>query len=163
AYFGDAQRQATRDAGAIAGLKVERIINEPTAAALAYGLHERSRELRAVVLDLGGGTFDVTVLEITDGIIEIQASSGDSRLGGEDFVNALAERIAAQIAGAHGNSPRDFPVAWARLREACELAKHRLSAAEVTGIAISRLPVGRKEIDFETTISREDAEATWQS
>src|SRR5262249_31677337 len=83
AYFGDAQRQATRDAGAIAGLKVERIINEPTAAALAYGLHERHREMRAVVIDLGGGTFDVTVLEILEGVVEIQASSGDTKLGGE--------------------------------------------------------------------------------
>ena len=91
AYFGDAQRQATRDAGAIAGLTVERIINEPTAAALAYGLHERHREMRAVVIDLGGGTFDVTVLEILEGVIEIQSSSGDSRLGGEDFDYAIAE------------------------------------------------------------------------
>src|SRR5258708_2283895 len=82
-------RDATRAAGEIAGFKVERIINEPTAAALAYGLHQRSRELRAVVLDLGGGTFDVTVLQIMEGVIEIQASAGDARLGGEDFDTAL--------------------------------------------------------------------------
>ena len=102
AYFGDAQRQATRDAGAIAGLKVERIINEPTAAALAYGLHERHREMRAVVLDLGGGTFDVTVLEIIEGVIEIQSSAGDSRLGGEDFDDALASGVAARARAQQG-------------------------------------------------------------
>jgi molecular chaperone HscC len=162
AYFGDAQRQATRDAGAIAGLKVERIINEPTAAALAYGLHQRHRDQRAVVLDLGGGTFDVTVLEITDGIIEIQASSGDSRLGSEDFVDALAARVAAEIEKSHGANVRNFPVAWARVREACELAKRRLSSADGTGVALSQLSLGSRIIDFETTISREDAESAWQ-
>ena len=99
AYFGDQQRQATRDAGAIAGLTVERIINEPTAAALAHGLHAKDRELRAVVLDLGGGTFDVTVLEIIEGVVEIQASAGDARLGGEDFDEALAERFARLAPG----------------------------------------------------------------
>ena len=98
AYFDEPQRRATRDAGAIAGLRVERIINEPTAAALAYGLHERHRELRAVVLDLGGGTFDVTVLEIIEGVIEIQASAGDSRLGGEDFARRSRTRIATRLA-----------------------------------------------------------------
>src|SRR4029078_1909993 len=97
AYFGDAQRQATRDAGAIAGLTVERIINEPTAAALAYGLHERDREMRAAVIDLGGGTFDVTVLEILEGVVEIQSSSGETRLGGDDFDAALMELLAAQL------------------------------------------------------------------
>src|SRR5690606_13708991 len=85
AYFGELQRRATRDACEIAGLNVERIINEPTAAALAFGLHALDRELRAVVLDLGGGTFDVTALEIIEGVVEIQSSAGDSRLGGEDF------------------------------------------------------------------------------
>ena len=91
AYFDERSGRRRATPGAIAGLRVERIINEPTAAALAYGLHERHREMRAVVLDLGGGTFDVTVLEIIEGVIEIQASAGDSRLGGEDFAEALAE------------------------------------------------------------------------
>ena len=113
AYFDEAQRQATRDAGAIAGLRVERIINEPTAAALAYGLHERHRELRAVVLDLGGGTFDVTVLEIIEGVIEIQASAGDSRLGGEDFAEALAARRREAAVGAAATLRAD-PRSWAR-------------------------------------------------
>src|SRR6266540_6286632 len=116
AYFDEAQRRATRDAGAIAGLRVDRIINEPTAAALAYGLHERHRELRAVVLDLGGGTFDVTVLEIIEGVIEIQSSAGDVRLGGEDFVEALAERFAARAKSQHGFDLKRDPRAWARLR-----------------------------------------------
>jgi len=98
AYFGELQRRATRAACDLAGLHVERIINEPTAAALAYGLHEKHRDLRAVVLDLGGGTFDVTVLEIMEGVIEIQASAGDLRLGGDDFV---AWRLACRLR--HGN------------------------------------------------------------
>lgn len=102
AYFGDAQRQATRDAAAIAGLKVERIINEPTAAAIAYGLMERHRSARAVVLDLGGGTFDVTVLELTEGIVEISACAGDARLGGRDFDAALADLVARRLVGERG-------------------------------------------------------------
>ncbi len=99
AYFGEIQRQATRDAGRIAGLKVERIINEPTAAALAYGLHNMNRELKAVVLDIGGGTFDVTLLEIIEGVIEVQSTAGDARLGGEDFTEALAYWVAEQVPG----------------------------------------------------------------
>src|SRR5215510_14133418 len=130
AYFDEAQRRATRDAGAIAGLRVDRIINEPTAAALAFGLHERHRELRAVVFDLGGGTFDVTVLEIIEGVIEIQSSAGDSRLGGEDFDDALAERFAARARAQHGFDLRRDPRAWARLREASEGAKKRLSETD---------------------------------
>src|SRR5262249_50782935 len=123
AYFGDVQRQATRDAGAIAGLRVERIINEPTAAALAYGLHERHREMKAVVLDLGGGTFDVTVLEIVEGVVEIQSSAGDARLGGEDFDAALAQRFRASAHKMHGYDLDRDPRARARLKEAAELAK----------------------------------------
>ena len=162
AYFGDLQRQATRDAGAIAGLKVERIINEPTAAAMAYGLHERSRELRAVVLDLGGGTFDVTVLEIIEGVIEIQASAGDARLGGEDFDTALAERIAQRIQSEQRLDLRADPRAWARVKEACEAAKKRLSDGPETGIALPDVPVGAgRAIHVEAKLSRDDAEAQW--
>jgi molecular chaperone HscC len=162
AYFGDAQRQATRDAGRIAGLVVERIINEPTAAALAYGLHERHREMRAVVLDVGGGTCDVTILEIMEGVIEIQASSGDARLGGEDFVDALAARLATEIRDQHGVDPREVPLAWARIREAAEVAKKKLSAAAEAKIAIYQLPLRpQSAVDFQTSLSRLDAESLW--
>jgi molecular chaperone HscC len=162
AYFGDLQRQATRDAGAIAGIKVERIINEPTAAAMAYGLHERSRELRAVVLDLGGGTFDVTVLEIIEGVIEIQASAGDARLGGEDFDAALALRIATRIKDDQRIDLRTDPRGWARLKDAAESAKKRLSDAQTAGIALPEVPIGGgRTIHVQANVSREDAESEW--
>ncbi|MGE6757893.1 Hsp70 family protein [Corallococcus interemptor] len=164
AYFGDLQRQATRDAGAIAGLKVERIINEPTAAALAYGLHERDREMRVAVLDLGGGTFDVTVLEIIEGVIEIQSSAGDARLGGEDFDTALARHVALQVRMKQDVDLEAHPAAWSRLREACEAAKRRLSASERTRVVLPELPLdkGRKlTVDLELT--RDDAEQAWAS
>ncbi|HEY8206998.1 MAG TPA: Hsp70 family protein [Myxococcaceae bacterium] len=161
AYFGDLQRQATRAAGEIAGLKVERIINEPTAAALAYGLHQRDRELRAVVLDLGGGTFDVTVLQIMEGVIEIQSSAGDARLGGEDFDIALAERIAARIQKARGVDVRQAPLAWARLRAAAEMAKKRLSEAEQTQVVLPDLTVEGKVMQVEEPITRAEAEDAW--
>jgi hypothetical protein len=105
AYFGELQRRATHNACVIAGLHVERIINEPTAAALAFGLHALDRELKAVVLDKGGGTFDVTALEILEGVIEIQSSAGDARLGGEDFTHALADHLAGRIAAQFGAAP----------------------------------------------------------
>jgi molecular chaperone HscC len=160
AYFGDAQRQATRDAATIASLHVERIINEPTAAALAYGLHERHREMRAVVLDLGGGTFDVTVLEILEGVIEIQASAGDARLGGEDFDDAIAELILARVQG--GSDIRASPHAWARVRNAAESAKRHLTDHPTAGVALVDLPVGAgRTVHVETVISREDAETAW--
>ena len=160
AYFGDAQRQATRDAATIASLHVERIINEPTAAALAYGLHERHREMRAVVLDLGGGTFDVTVLEILEGVIEIQASAGDARLGGEDFDDAIAELILKRAQG--GSDIRASPPAWARVRNAVESAKRHLTDHTTAGVALLDLPLSEgRTVSVETVISREDAEAAW--
>jgi molecular chaperone HscC len=159
AYFGDAQRQATRDAGAIAGLRVERIINEPTAAALSYGLHQRHRELRAVVLDLGGGTFDVTVLEVLEGVIEIQSSAGDVRLGGDDFDSVLTEHCADYLMRERGLNVRPSPHGMARLREAAEQARRRLSMVEKTLLALSELPVeGNRSIDFELPILRAEAE-----
>jgi molecular chaperone HscC len=162
AYFRDMQRQATRDAGAIAGLKVERIINEPTAAALAYGLHERHREMRAVVLDLGGGTFDVTVLEIVEGVVEIQSSAGDARLGGEDFDAALADRFMARAKERHGLDLSRDPRARARVREAAEIAKKRLSDAESTGVALFELPLGGGRTgNLELTLTRDEAEDAW--
>ncbi|WP_223643406.1 Hsp70 family protein [Corallococcus sp. EGB] len=164
AYFGDLQRQATRDAGAIAGLNVERIINEPTAAALAYGLHERDREMRVAVLDLGGGTFDVTVLEIIEGVIEIQSSAGDARLGGEDFDTALARHMAHLFREKQGVDLEEHAAAWSRLREACEAAKRRLSASERTRVVLPELPLetGRR-LTLDLELTRDDAERAWAS
>jgi molecular chaperone HscC len=161
AYFGDAQRQATRDAAAIAGLRVERIINEPTAAALAYGLHQREREFRALVLDLGGGTFDVTVLEIIEGVIEIQGSSGDTRLGGDDFDEALAEHLAARARSEWGVDAHADAQTWSRFRDAAELAKRRLSDVTETRAGIVQLRAGRNVVDIELTITRAAAEEVW--
>ncbi|MCB9617374.1 MAG: Hsp70 family protein [Sandaracinus sp.] len=160
AYFGEQQRQATRDAGAIAGLRVERIINEPTAAALAYGLHQKDRELCAVVLDLGGGTFDVTVLEIIEGVIEIQSSAGDARLGGEDFSDALAAWVQVELEKAHG--PLTETVSKARLREACERAKRTLTHEDRATIALPAFVIGGREVDVERVLSRGDAEKAWE-
>lgn len=161
AYFGEAQRQATRDAGAIAGLRVDRIINEPTAAALAYGLHSRNREMRCVVLDLGGGTFDVTVLEIIEGVIEIQASSGDAHLGGEDFVDALAALVVKRTKESKQISLDKNPVCIARVREACENAKKRLTDSEETRVVASGLVAGDTTFDLDFPITRADAEEVW--
>jgi molecular chaperone HscC len=161
AYFGDAQRQATRDAGTIAGLKVERIINEPTAAALAYGLHARAREFRAVVLDLGGGTFDVSVLEIIEGVIEIQASAGDTRLGGDDFDEALAQHLWERVARERGGAASPAGVARARLREAAELAKKRLTHAAEARVGLVELPLGDRRVDVELVVPRAEAAAAW--
>jgi len=160
AYFDEGQRRATRDAGAIAGLRVERIINEPTAAALAYGLHHRHREQRAVVLDLGGGTFDVTVLEIIEGVVEIQSSAGDSRLGGEDFADALAADLGARLPGGVEAAQAE-PIAWARLREACEIAKRTLSAGDSARVTLPGLRLGGRAVTVDEEITRIQAEAVW--
>lgn len=159
AYFGDLQRKATQDAGAIAGLRVERIINEPTAAALAYGLHERHRELRAAVLDLGGGTFDVTVLEIIEGVIEIQSTAGDARLGGEDFDSALANWVIERIRKEQRVDIGADPRARARVKEAAEDAKKRLSDADNTRIVLVDLPLeGGRRTNVELSITREQVD-----
>jgi molecular chaperone DnaK len=126
AYFNDAQRQATKDAGAIAGLHVERIINEPTAAALAYGLERRTNQ-RVVVFDLGGGTFDVTILRIRDGVFDVLSTCGDTRLGGDDFDMRIVDHLSAQFLAAHGIDPRTDAYAFQRMREAAESAKRELS------------------------------------
>jgi molecular chaperone HscC len=160
AYFDELQRAATRDAALVAGLVVERIINEPTAAALAYGLHHRQRAFRAAVLDLGGGTFDVTVLEVLEGVIEIQATAGDTRLGGDDFAAALVELILARHP--RGASLRENEVALARLRVACEAAKRRLSSEEQTHVVITGLTTrGLAPFDLQELITRADAERAW--
>jgi molecular chaperone HscC len=164
AYFGDQQRQATRDAAAIAGLHVERIINEPTAAALAYGLHQKDRDLRAIVLDLGGGTFDVTVVEIVDGVIEIQATAGDARLGGDDFDGALADHFAQRILREHRVDLNDEAKAKARLREASELVKKRLSDLDKASLPLLGLPrSGGGTFDVELELSRDEAEEVWRA
>jgi molecular chaperone HscC len=159
AYFDELQRRATRDAAAIAGLKVERIINEPTAAALAYGLHQRDRELRIAVLDLGGGTFDVTVLEIIEGVIEIRSTAGDTRLGGEDFVDTLAEIVVEKAGRVELREDRR---AWAVVRAAVEAAKRRLSAAVETEVLVVEAPVSRgKPLSLTLPLTREVAESAW--
>ena len=163
AYFDEAQRQATHEAARIAGLRVERLLNEPTAAAIAYGLHQRHREMKAVVLDLGGGTFDVTVLEIIEGIIEIQSSAGDTSLGGDDFTNALAEQIRERAQREETVEIPSEGVAWARLVESCERAKRRLSKEATTRVVLPQLPIasgGYVDLDF--AVTREEAEEVWQ-
>jgi molecular chaperone DnaK len=134
AYFNDAQRQATKDAGRVAGLNVQRIINEPTAAALAYGL-DKKENVRVAVYDLGGGTFDISILELGDGVFEVKATNGDTHLGGDDFdlqiINHLAEVFAEQNAGADLRADK---MALQRLKEAAEKAKHELSSSTETEI-----------------------------
>ncbi|HXI01622.1 MAG TPA: molecular chaperone DnaK [Candidatus Saccharimonadales bacterium] len=133
AYFDDSQRQATKDAGRIAGLKVSRIINEPTAACLAYG-HDETEEKRIAVYDLGGGTFDITILQIGDGVFEVKATSGDTFLGGEDFDNRIVEWLFDCFREQHGIELRHDKLALQRLKEAAEKAKCELSAQEVADI-----------------------------
>ncbi len=134
AYFNDAQRQATKEAGEIAGLNVLRIINEPTAAALAYGLDKGEKEQTILVFDLGGGTFDVSLLEIGDGIVEVKATSGDNHLGGDDWDERLMQHLATQFKNAHGVDLTKDKMAMQRLREAAEKAKIELSSSMQTSI-----------------------------
>ena len=133
AYFNDAQRQATKDAGQIAGLEVERIINEPTAAALAYGL-EKKKEEKIAVFDLGGGTFDVSILEVGDELVEVLSPNGDTHLGGDDFDAELINYIADKFKAEQGINLRDDAMALQRLREAAEKAKKELSSSQTTDI-----------------------------
>jgi molecular chaperone HscC len=137
AYFSEAQRRATRTAGELAGLKVERLLNEPTAAALAYGMHQAHLESKFLVFDLGGGTFDVSVLELFEGVIEVRASTGDNFLGGEDFVEALYRAFLERVAAPAGVAERDLDVkSRARLREALERAKRELSSSPSTEVVL---------------------------
>ena len=133
AYFNDAQRQATKDAGQISGLEVMRIINEPTAAALAYGLESKSQE-KIAVFDLGGGTFDVSVLEVADGVFRVISTNGDTHLGGDDFDQTLINHVADQFKKEQGIDLRDDTMALQRLQEACEKAKKELSSAQSSDI-----------------------------
>jgi len=134
AYFNDAQRQATKEAGEIAGLKVERIVNEPTAAALAYGLDKRTKDMKIAVYDLGGGTFDISILELGDGVFEVKSTNGDTHLGGDDFDHVIIDWLADEFKKDEGLDLRKDPMALQRLKEAAEKAKIELSSAQQTEI-----------------------------
>ena len=158
AYFNDAQRQATKDAGQIAGLEVERIVNEPTAAALAYGL-EKKKDEKIIVFDLGGGTFDVSVLEVTNDLIEVLSTNGDTHLGGDDFDEVLIHHIAGEFQKEHGIDLRKDAMALQRLREAAEKAKKELSSQQTTDINLPFITAdasGAKHLQM--TISRSQFE-----
>ena len=158
AYFNDAQRQATKDAGKIAGLEVKRIINEPTAAALAYGL-DNEKEQKIMVYDLGGGTFDVSIIEIGDGVIEVLATSGDNRLGGDDFDQKVTDWMLAEFKKAEGVDLSNDKMALQRLREAAEKAKKELSSATTTNINlpfITATSEGPKHFDMTLTRAKFD-------
>ena len=155
AYFNDAQRNATRNAGELAGLRVERIINEPTAAALAYGLGSLKEQSKVAVYDFGGGTFDLSILELNEGVFQVLATCGNTRLGGDDIDRVLIEHLAEQIGQAGGPSAATDPAIWARLAEAVEEAKARLSTENEVAIA---LPFLAPEFSFEYTLTREQLE-----
>ena len=158
AYFNDAQRQATKDAGKIAGLDVKRIINEPTAAALAYGL-DNEKEQKIMVYDLGGGTFDVSIIEIGDGVIEVLSTNGDTRLGGDDFDNRVTQWLIDEFKKAEGVDLSGDKMALQRLREAAEKAKKELSTATTTNINlpfITATSEGPKHLDMNLTRAKFD-------
>ena len=158
AYFNDAQRQATKDAGKIAGLDVKRIINEPTAAALAYGL-DNEQEQKIMVYDLGGGTFDVSIIEIGDGVIEVLATAGNNRLGGDDFDNKITQWMLDEFKKAEGVDLSSDKMALQRLREAAEKAKKELSASTTTNINlpfITATAEGPKHFDMNLTRAKFD-------
>jgi L1 cell adhesion molecule like protein len=152
AYFNDSQRQATKDAGTISGMQVKRIINEPTAAAIAYGLDKKSQgEMNVLIFDLGGGTFDVSLLTIEEGIFEVKATAGDTHLGGEDFDNRMVTHFIQEFKRKHSKDISGNARAVRRLRTACERAKRALSSATQTNIEIDSLFEG---VDFYTSITR---------
>ena len=134
AYFSDAQRQATKEAGEIAGLKVRRIVNEPTAAALAYGLDKAHKDMKIAVFDLGGGTFDISILELGDGVFEVKSTNGDTHLGGDDFDHVIIDWLADEFKNDEGLDLRQDPMALQRLKEAAEKAKIELSSSTSTEI-----------------------------
>ena len=159
AYFTDAQRQATKDAGRIAGLEVERIINEPTAAALAYGADKTEQDKTIMVFDLGGGTFDVSILELGGGVFEVVATSGDNHLGGDDFDNAIANHIVEEFKKANGIDLSQDKMAMQRIKEESEKAKKELSTTQQTHISmpfISANESGPLHIDMDLTRAKFD-------
>ena len=155
AYFNDAQRNSTRKAGELAGLRVERIINEPTAAALAYGLNSLKEKTKVAVYDLGGGTFDLSILELNKGVFQVLATCGNTRLGGDDIDRVLMEHLAEQIGQAGGPIVAGDPALWARLAEAAEEAKVRLSSETETDIELPFLTPG---FSFKHLLTREELE-----
>ena len=158
AYFNDAQRQATKDAGKIAGLDVKRIINEPTAAALAYGL-DNEKEQKVMVYDLGGGTFDVSIIEIGEGVIEVLATAGNNRLGGDDFDEKVSQYIISEFKNQEGIDLSGDKMAMQRIREAAEKAKKELSSATTTNINlpfITATAEGAKHLDMNLTKAKFD-------
>ncbi len=157
AYFNDSQRQATKDAGRIAGLMVQRIVNEPTAAALAYGLKGSTAvvEKRVAVYDLGGGTFDISILELTDGVFSVLSTSGDTYLGGEDFDNAIIDWLCDEFEDAHDVDLREFPMALQRLKEEAERAKCELSSTDRVDISLPFIHTGPDgPLHLEVTLTR---------
>jgi molecular chaperone DnaK len=160
AYFNDAQRQATKEAGEIAGMNVLRIINEPTSAALAYGLDKGDQEQTILVFDLGGGTFDVSLLEIVDGVVEVKATSGDNNLGGDDWDNAGVDWMVTQFKNAHGVDLSKDKMAMQRLREAAEKAKIELSSSTETSINLPYITASADgPLHLEETLSRSKFES----
>jgi len=159
AYFDDSQRQATKEAGEIAGLKVLRIINEPTAAALAYGLEKGSADERILVFDLGGGTFDVSVLEIGDGVFEVKSTHGDTKLGGDDWDQKIIDWLVTEFRNSHGVDLSADRMALQRLKEAAEKAKIELSQTQETGISLPFITAtGEGPLHLEMTLSRSKLE-----
>ena len=159
AYFSDSQKQATKDAGKIAGLDVKRIINEPTAASLAYGLDKEEGSQKILVYDLGGGTFDVSVLELGDGVFEVLATNGDTHLGGDDFDNVIMNWLADNFSQEHGVDLRSDKMALQRLKEAAEKAKKELSSAQTTNINLPFITVtadGPLHLDTDLTRAKFD-------
>ncbi|MGX8834588.1 molecular chaperone DnaK [Amedibacillus sp. YH-ame10] len=155
AYFNDAQRQATKDAGKIAGLEVERIINEPTAAALAYGIDKTDKEQKVLVYDLGGGTFDVSILELADGTFEVLSTNGDTKLGGDDFDNVIVDWMVDTFKKEQGFDLRKDTMAMQRLKEAGEKAKKDLSGVVQTQISLPFISAGADgPLHFEATLTR---------
>jgi molecular chaperone DnaK len=159
AYFDDAQRQATKDAGRIAGLDVKRIINEPTAAALAYGLEKKDAE-RVAIYDLGGGTFDISILEIRDGVFSVKSTNGDTHLGGEDFDRRILDSLADTFSREHGVDLRKDKLALQRLKEAAEKAKHELSSSLETEINLPFIgqSTGGEPLHIVKTMTRSELE-----
>jgi molecular chaperone DnaK len=157
AYFNDAQRQATKEAGDIAGFNVLRIVNEPTAAALAYGLDKGTKEQTVLVFDLGGGTFDVSLLELGDGVIEVKSTSGDNHLGGDDWDQRIIDHLVKTFRGQNGIDLSADKMAMQRLREAAEKAKIELSAANTTSINLPYITAGESgPLHLDVTLSRSD-------
>ena len=155
AYFNDSQRQATKEAGEIAGLKVARIVNEPTAAALAYGLEKSDKDQKIAVFDLGGGTFDISILELGDGVFEVKATNGDTHLGGDDFDHVIIDWLADEFMKQEGVDLRKDPMALQRLKEAAEKAKIELSSATSTEINLPYImPVNGVPKHLVTTLTR---------